>query len=47
MVPIPNVDSWDELNTYLAGQCRKRRERQLRGHTETVGEDSSTTGRRC
>jgi hypothetical protein len=26
------------LNTYLAGQCRKRRERRLRGHTETIGE---------
>ncbi len=38
MVPIPSVNSWEELNTYLAGQCRKRRERRLRGHTETIGE---------
>jgi hypothetical protein len=38
MVPIPSANSWDELNTYLAGQCRKRRERRLRGHTETIGE---------
>ena len=38
MVPIPSVNSWAELNTYLAGQCRKRRERRLRGHTETIGE---------
>ena len=22
----------------MAGQCRKRRERRLRGHTETIGE---------
>src|ERR1019366_4549060 len=38
MVPIPSANSWDELNAYLAGQCRKRRERLLRGHTETIGE---------
>jgi hypothetical protein len=38
MVPIPSVNSWEELNTYLAGQCRKRRERRMRGHTETIGE---------
>lgn len=38
MVPIPSANSWDELNAYLAGQCRKRRERRLRSHTETIGE---------
>ena len=38
MVPIPSANSWAELNAYLAGQCRKRRERRLRGHTETIGE---------
>jgi transposase len=38
MVPIPSVNSWAELNTYLAGQCRKRRDRRLRGYTETIGE---------
>jgi transposase len=38
MVPIPSVNSWAELNTYLAEQCRKRRERRLRGQTETIGE---------
>jgi hypothetical protein len=38
MVPIPSANSWDELNAYLAGQCRKRRERRLRGQTETIGE---------
>jgi hypothetical protein len=38
MVPIPSVNNWAELNTYLAGQCLQRRERRLRGHTETIGE---------
>jgi transposase len=38
MVPIPRVSSWDELNAYLEAQCRQRRERRLRGHTETIGE---------
>jgi len=38
MVPIPRVSSWEELNAHLKQQCRKRRERRLRGHTETIGE---------
>jgi transposase len=38
MVPIPCASSWEELNAHLAEQCRKRRERRLRGHTETIGE---------
>jgi transposase len=38
MVPIPRVSSWEELNAHLEGECRKRRERGLRGHTETIGE---------
>jgi transposase len=38
LVPIPRVNSWDELNAHLEEQCRKRRERRLRGHTETIGE---------
>jgi hypothetical protein len=38
MVPIPRFHSWEALNTYLAEQCRKRRERRLRGHTETIAE---------
>jgi hypothetical protein len=38
MVPVPRVNSWDELNASLEAQCRKRRERRLRGHTETIGE---------
>jgi len=38
MVPIPRFHSWEALNTYLAEQCRKRRERRLRGHAETIRE---------
>ena len=38
MVPIPSVNDWEELNSHLAEQCRKRRERRLRGHAETIGE---------
>jgi transposase len=36
MVPIPRADSWEELNKHLAEQCRKRRERHLRRHHETI-----------
>ena len=38
MVPIPRFNSWDELNAHLEAECRKRRERRLRGHSETIGE---------
>src|ERR1700733_40497 len=38
MVPIPRVNTWDEMNAHLEEQCRKRRERRLRGHSETIGE---------
>jgi transposase len=38
MVPIPRASSWEELNTQLEAACQKRRERRLRGHTETIGE---------
>ena len=38
MVPIPRVSSWQELNAHLEQQCRKRCERRLRGHSETIGE---------
>jgi transposase len=38
MVPIPCASSWEELNAHLEEQCRKRRQRRLRGHTETIGE---------
>ena len=38
LVPVPHVASWEELNRHLVEQCRKRCERKLRGHTETIGE---------
>lgn len=38
MVPIPHAPSWEELNSKLEADCRERRQRRLRGHTETIGE---------
>jgi transposase len=38
MVPVPRVASWEELNAHLLDDCRKRRERKLWGHTETIAE---------
>jgi len=38
MVPIPRANSWEDLNSHLEEQCRRRRERRLRGRTETIGE---------
>src|SRR5450756_2679443 len=38
MVPVPRAASWEELNAHLLEQCRKRRERKLWGHTETIAE---------
>jgi hypothetical protein len=38
MVPIPHFNSWEDFNAHLAEQCHKRRERRLRGHTETIRE---------
>ena len=38
MVPVPRVASWKELNAQLLGECQKRRERKLWGHTATIAE---------
>ena len=38
MVPIPHFNSWAELNSHLETECRKRRQRRLRGYGETIGE---------
>src|SRR5271157_3319815 len=38
MVPIPRAASWEELNAQLAADCRARRARRMRGHTETIAE---------
>jgi len=38
MVPVPHFASWEAFNAHLEAACRKRRERKLRGHTETIAE---------
>jgi hypothetical protein len=38
LVPVPRCSSWQELNAQLIEQCRKRRERRLRGHEQTIAE---------
>ena len=38
LVPVPQFASWGELNTHLLEQCRKRRQRTLRGQQQTIGE---------
>ncbi len=37
-VPIPRFSSWEALNHWLEKKCIERRERRLRGHSETIGE---------
>ena len=38
MVPKPRFANFDDLNAYLANQCRKRMNDKLRGHKGTIGE---------
>jgi transposase len=38
LVPIPEFDSWDDLNAYLLAQCRAEGPRRLRGMEGTIGE---------
>ena len=38
MVPVPRFTSWEEFNAHLLAQCRKRRDRTLRGQQQTIGE---------
>lgn len=38
LVPIPRCANWQELNAQLIEQCRKRRERRLRGQEQTIAE---------
>ena len=38
MVPKPRFASFDDLNTHLAEQCRKRMNDKLRGHSKMIGE---------
>ncbi|RME45543.1 MAG: IS21 family transposase [Chloroflexi bacterium] len=37
-VPLPECDTWDELNAYLVDQCRAEGARRLRGMETTIGE---------
>lgn len=37
-VPAPRCVTYEELNERLRAECRKRRDRKLRGHKETIGE---------
>jgi transposase len=36
MVPIPRFASWDAFNEHLVEQSRQRRDRRVRGHSETI-----------
>lgn len=38
MVPKPRFANFDDLNAFLADQCRKRMNDRLRGHKGTIGE---------
>jgi transposase len=38
MVPIPRYPTWEAFNAHLEQQCLLRRERRLRGQSETIGE---------
>lgn len=38
LVPVPRVNSWEELNAQLREACLQRRQRKLWGHTETIAE---------
>lgn len=37
-VPLPRIQSLEELNALLLERCQKRRERRLRGHTQSISE---------
>lgn len=37
MVPLPNFESFEALNTYLESCCRKRQLETVRGNKETIG----------
>ena len=38
LVPMPEFDSFDDLNTHLEERCLDRMEAKPRGHSETIGE---------
>ena len=38
LVPIPSFESFEALNAHLERRCLARMDRQLRGHTESIGQ---------
>jgi transposase len=38
LVPVPEFDTWEALNAYLADQCRAEGQRRLRGMEVTIAE---------
>ena len=38
LVPMPEFESFDDLNAHLEERCLERMEAKPRGHTETIGE---------
>ena len=38
LVPIPQEESFDALNTHLESRCLERMDARLRGHAESIGE---------
>jgi hypothetical protein len=38
MVAVPRAVSWETLNAQLVEGCRRRRQRKLWGHHETIAE---------
>ena len=38
LVPVPRVQSWEELNAHLRDECRQHRQHRVRGEQETIGE---------
>lgn len=38
MVPLPEADTWAELNAQLRARCEREKERRRRGQQQTIGE---------
>jgi len=38
LVPVPRVNSWEELNAQLREQCRQHRQHRVRGEEQVIGE---------
>lgn len=42
LVPLPTVESWEDLNGYLQTCCVREEERQVKGQSTTIGEMGRT-----